>query len=225
MATWFMFLTQDAASPIMEQLIFFHDYSMMIIISITITIIYLMIMLMKNNLYNRFMLESQMIEIIWTITPMLILIFMAIPSLMILYLTDEMKNPMLSIKAIGHQWYWSYEYSDFKSIEFDSFMINESSSMNQFRLLDTDNHMVIPFNTNIRMIINSTDVIHSWTVPSLGIKVDATPGRINQILLSTNRPGLFYGQCSEICGTNHSFMPIVIESNSLNMFNKWLNNK
>nr|AIC09089.1 cytochrome c oxidase subunit II [Gasteruption sp. M19] len=225
MATWSMFMTQDASSPIMEQLIFFHDYSMMIIISITILISYLMYSLMKNKLYNRFMLESQMIEIIWTITPMVILIFMAIPSLMILYLTDEMKNPMLSIKAIGHQWYWSYEYSDFKSIEFDSFMLNDSEKIDQFRLLDTDNHMVIPFNTNIRLIINSTDVIHSWTVPSLGIKVDATPGRINQILLMSNRPGLFYGQCSEICGANHSFMPIVVESNSLKMFNNWLNNK
>nr|YP_009480357.1 cytochrome c oxidase subunit II [Gasteruption parvicollarium]ALJ93740.1 cytochrome c oxidase subunit II [Gasteruption parvicollarium] len=221
MATWSMFSTQDASSPIMEQLIFFHDYSMMIIISITISISYLMIMLMKNKFYNRFMLESQMIEIIWTITPMMILIFMAIPSLMILYMTDEIKNPLLSIKSIGHQWYWSYEYSDFKNIEFDSFMIKEHT-LNNFRLLDTDNHMIIPMNLNIRLIVNSSDVIHSWTVPSLGIKIDATPGRINQILLMSNRPGLFYGQCSEICGTNHSFMPIVVESTSLKLFNKWL---
>lgn len=168
-------------------------------------------------------MEGQLIEIIWTLTPALILIFIALPSLRILYLIEEAINPILSIKTIGHQWYWSYEYSDFKTIEFDSYMKpTKSLDKRDFRLLDVDNRITIPFNTQIRIISTSLDVIHSWTIPSLGIKIDATPGRINQANMICQRPGLFFGQCSEICGANHSFIPIVIERINLKTFINWL---
>nr|YP_002907402.1 cytochrome c oxidase subunit II [Diadegma semiclausum]ACF35058.1 cytochrome c oxidase subunit II [Diadegma semiclausum] len=222
MNTWSMINLQDANSPIMENLKFFHDYSMLILLIITIMISYIIISLMINNFNNKFILNNHNIEIIWTIMPMIILIFMAIPSLKILYLTDEIFNPILTIKSIGHQWYWSYEYSDFKNINFNSFMIKNFNKHN-FRLLDVDNNMIIPFKSQIRLLINSSDVIHSWTVPSLGIKTDAIPGRINQLLINLNRPGMFFGQCSEICGLNHSFMPIVLESTSNYNFIQWIN--
>lgn len=156
---------------------------------------------------------------------MFILIFIALPSLKILYITDETYFNKLSIKSIGHQWYWRYEYSDFSNIEFDSFIIptNQLSSK-EFRLLDTDNRCILPYNFPIRILTTSTDVIHAWTIPSLGIKIDSTPGRLNQTLLFIHRPGIFFGQCSEICGINHRFIPIVIESTNLPNFKNWLIN-
>nr|YP_011026063.1 cytochrome c oxidase subunit II [Arctolamia fruhstorferi]WQM87502.1 cytochrome c oxidase subunit II [Arctolamia fruhstorferi] len=223
MATWKTLLLQDSASPLMEQLSFFHDYTLLILIIITVLVGQLMITLFFNKFTYRFLLEGQMIEIIWTVLPAITLIFIALPSLRLLYILDEINNPMLTIKAIGHQWYWSYEYSDFKNIEFDSYMIptNLLKSYN-FRLLEVDNRVVMPYETQIRLLVTATDVIHSWTVPSLGVKIDATPGRLNQIKLLLNQTGLFYGQCSEICGANHSFMPIVIESISPQYFMKWV---
>nr|WPN89767.1 cytochrome c oxidase subunit II [Sinoscolia sp. 1 GYN-2023a] len=224
MTTWTNFYFQDAASPIMEQLIFFHDHAMIILILIMVSILYLMTSMMFNKFINRNLLNQQNIEIIWTISPMLMLIFIAMPSIHLLYLTDEMNHPLLTIKAIGHQWYWSYEYTDFKNLEFDSYMIkNDNLNLNSFRLLDVDNNMILPMNTQLRILVTSTDVIHSWTVPSLGKKIDAIPGRLNQINLLIKRPGLFFGQCSEICGANHSFMPIVVESTNMNIFLKWIN--
>jgi len=126
------------------------------------------------------------------------------------------------MKILGHQWYWSYEYSDFLNLEFDSFLKPYLTS-NNVRLLDVDNRITIPFNTQVRTLISSSDVLHSWTVPTLGIKVDAVPGRLNQLNFLITRPGLFYGQCSEICGANHSFIPIVIEAVNLKSFIKWVN--
>nr|ABM53817.1 cytochrome oxidase subunit II [Euthlastoblatta sp. 1 DJGI-2006] len=222
MSTWANLNMQDSASPIMEQLIYFHDHTLMIIIMILIVVSYMMIILMKNKLINRNLLEGQMIEVAWTIAPAIILIFIAIPSLRLLYLMDEINNPILTLKTIGHQWYWSYEYSDFMKIEFDSYMIPQNEmNINTFRLLDVDNRVVLPMNMITRIIITAEDVLHSWTIPTLGVKADATPGRLNQTSLLINRPGVYYGQCSEICGANHSFMPIVIESIPTNMFIKW----
>nr|YP_009995287.1 cytochrome c oxidase subunit II [Gymnochthebius lividus]QNP09690.1 cytochrome c oxidase subunit 2 [Gymnochthebius lividus] len=223
MSTWYSLSTQDSASPLMEQLIYFHDHTLMILLMITILVGYLMMSLFFNKLNYRFLLEGQMIELIWTILPALTLIFIAFPSLNLLYLLDEINNPIVSIKAIGHQWYWSYEYTDFKNIEFDSYMIPiYDMKINNFRLLDVDNRVILPYNSQIRMMISSSDVLHSWTIPSLSVKIDATPGRLNQINFFMNRAGLFFGQCSEICGANHSFMPIVIESISSNFFIKWI---
>nr|YP_009330380.1 cytochrome c oxidase subunit II [Eurema blanda]ANN44646.1 cytochrome c oxidase subunit 2 [Eurema blanda] len=224
MATWSNFNLQNSASPLMEQMIFFHDHTLMILMMITILVMYLMMNLFFNKFINRFLLEGQMIELIWTIIPAITLIFIALPSLRLLYLIDELNNPLITLKSIGHQWYWSYEYTDFNNIEFDSYMINDSNSLNNFRLLDVDNRVILPMNNQIRILVTATDVIHSWTIPALGVKVDANPGRLNQTNFFLNRPGIFFGQCSEICGANHSFMPIVIESISMTNFIHWINN-
>nr|QNE85677.1 cytochrome c oxidase subunit II [Phaonia fuscata] len=223
MSTWYNLNFQDSSSPLMEQLIFFHDHTMLILIMTTILISYLMMNLSFNKYINRYLLHGQNIEIIWTILPGIILLFIALPSLRLLYLLDEINDPSITVKAIGHQWYWSYEYSDFIMTEFDSYMIPSNElPLNGFRLLDVDNRLVIPMNLQIRILVSATDVLHSWTIPSLGVKVDGSPGRLNQINFLINRPGLFFGQCSEICGANHSFMPIVIESIPILNFNKWI---
>nr|YP_009699973.1 cytochrome c oxidase subunit II [Dermestes tessellatocollis]QEK77716.1 cytochrome c oxidase subunit II [Dermestes tessellatocollis]QIA46722.1 cytochrome c oxidase subunit II [Dermestes maculatus] len=215
----------DSASPLMEQLSFFHDHSMLILAMITAMVGYLMTSLFFNTHNFRYLLESQSLEIIWTILPAVTLVFIALPSIRLLYLLDEIINPMISIKTIGHQWYWSYEYSDFKKIEFDSYMKSMNDLKNSdFRLLDVDNRMVVPLMSRVRMMVTAADVIHSWTIPTLGVKIDATPGRLNQVSFSSKRPGIMFGQCSEICGANHSFMPIVMESISINFFIKWLMN-
>nr|AFE83604.1 cytochrome c oxidase subunit II [Anopheles minimus] len=223
MATWANLGLQDSSSPLMEQLNFFHDHTLLILTMITILVGYIMGMLLFNKFTNRYLLHGQTIEIIWTVLPAIILMFIAFPSLRLLYLMDEINTPSITLKSIGHQWYWSYEYSDFLNLEFDSYMIPTSElETNGFRLLDVDNRIVLPMNNQIRILVTATDVLHSWTVPSLGVKVDATPGRLNQINFLINRPGLFFGQCSEICGANHSFMPIVIESIPMNYFIKWI---
>nr|UFZ12802.1 cytochrome c oxidase subunit II [Acanthacorydalis fruhstorferi] len=225
MATWSNLNLQDSASPLMEQLTFFHDHTLLILIMITMLVGYLMMTLFFNKFTNRLLLEGQTIEIIWTILPAITLIFIALPSLQLLYLLDEISDPAITFKAIGHQWYWSYEYSDFMNTEFDSYMIplNEMNNEN-FRLLDVDNRIILPMLSQIRVLVTATDVLHSWAIPSLGVKIDATPGRLNQTSFFMNRPGLFYGQCSEICGANHSFMPIVIESVSSKSFINWIKN-
>nr|YP_009002543.1 cytochrome c oxidase subunit II [Cherax dispar]CDL72633.1 cytochrome c oxidase subunit 2 [Cherax dispar] len=225
MPTWGSLGLQDSASPLMEQLTYFHDHTMFILILITTLVGYILINSASNLFINRFLLENQEIEIIWTILPAIILIFIALPSLRLLYLLDETNNSNVTIKTIGHQWYWSYEYSDFLNIEFDSYMLPyDADAPSNFRLLDVDNRVVIPLNTQIRLIISAADVIHSWAIPALGVKADAIPGRLNQISFLINRPGLFYGQCSEICGANHSFMPILIESVSVDSFLGWISN-
>nr|AYU71322.1 cytochrome c oxidase subunit 2 [Scirtes sp. 2 ACP-2013] len=224
MATWTNLNLQDSASPLMEQLTFFHDHTLLILMMITTLVGYLMMTLFFNSYNNRFLLEGQTIEIIWTILPAITLIFIALPSLRLLYLLDEINNPIISFKTIGHQWYWSYEYSDFMNLEFDSYMIPSNElQKNNFRLLDVDNRIVLPFNTQIRLMISAADVLHSWTIPALGVKVDATPGRLNQTSFFMGRPGILFGQCSEICGSNHSFMPILIESVNIKTFIKWIN--
>nr|QGU84909.1 cytochrome c oxidase subunit II [Gibbovalva kobusi] len=225
MATWLNFNLQNSSSPLMEEIIYFHDHTLIILIMITILVGYIMLSLFFNKYNNRFLLEGQMIELIWTIMPAITLIFIALPSLRLLYLLDELNNPLITLKSIGHQWYWSYEYSDFKNISFDSYMIPTNDlELNNFRLLEVDNRIILPMNNQIRIMITATDVIHSWTIPSLGVKIDANPGRLNQTNFFINRPGLFYGQCSEICGANHSFMPIVIESVSIKNFINWIIN-
>nr|WNL53980.1 cytochrome c oxidase subunit II [Microcerotermes sp. 1 MLW-2023a] len=223
MTTWLNMTLQDSASPVMEQLIFFHDHALMIMLMIITAVFYTMISIIQNKQTSRFILEGQMIETVWTIAPAIILVFIAIPSLRLLYLMDEIHSPVMTLKTVGHQWYWSYEYSDFTKLEFDSYMVQQEDQLvNTFRLLDTDNRIVLPMNSPIRMIVTAADVLHAWTVPSLGVKTDATPGRLNQVSFTVNRPGLLYGQCSEICGANHSFMPIVIESVSTNQFINWV---
>nr|UBU97896.1 cytochrome c oxidase subunit 2 [Myrmecophilus sp.] len=225
MATWSNLNLQNSASPLMEQLTFFHDHTLLILIVITVMVSYIMTSMMFNKFINNLLLEGQLIEVVWTILPAITLVFIALPSLRLLYLLDESFEPLITIKAIGHQWYWSYEYMDMGStLEFDSYMTPYMKSSNIFRLLDVDNRTILPMNIQIRMLVTATDVIHSWTIPSLGIKTDANPGRLNQLNILLQRPGLYFGQCSEICGANHSFMPIVIESVNSTSFIKWLKN-
>lgn len=220
--TWILNI-QNSNTPAYDLIIFFHDFTIIVIITIIIIIFFIILITAKNKLTNRFLLQGHLIELIWTITPIFILTLIALPSLKVLYICDDIINPKITIKRVAHQWYWRYEYTDFHNIEFDSFIIPTTSlNPSNFRLLDVDNRCILPYNINIRLITTSTDVIHSWTVPSLGIKIDSSPGRLNQSYLLIYRPGLFFGQCSEICGINHRFMPIVIESTNFIFFKKWI---
>nr|AGN71566.1 cytochrome c oxidase subunit II [Spea bombifrons] len=213
---------QDAASPIMEELLHFHDHALMAVFLISTLVLYIITTMMTTKLTNTNAMDAQEIEMVWTIMPAIILIVIALPSLRILYLMDEVSNPFLTVKAIGHQWYWSYEYSDYDNIAFDSYMTpTQDLTPGQFRLLEVDNRMVVPMEASIRVLVSAEDVLHSWAVPSLGVKTDAIPGRLNQTSFITTRPGVFYGQCSEICGANHSFMPIVVEATPAADFNTW----
>jgi cytochrome c oxidase subunit 2 len=223
MATWAQLGLSNSASPLIEQLIFFHDHAILILILITTLVRYFIIRLAINSFVNRYLLDGQIIEIIWTVLPAVILIILALPSLRLLYLIDETTEPSLTLKTVGHQWYWSYEYSDFNDIEFDSYMI-PTNSLNEgdLRLLEVDNRVILPYLTQIRLLVRAADVIHSWTIPSLGVKADAIPGRLNQLNILFNRPGIFYGQCSEICGANHSFIPIRIEAINPRDFLAWV---
>nr|AHG94098.1 cytochrome oxidase subunit II [Amynthas sp. FJ201112-01] len=223
MPHWGQILFQDAASSVMMQLISFHDHTLIILTLVMTVVGYALTALMLNKCVNRYILEAQTIETVWTILPALILLVLALPSLRILYITDEVSNPSLTVKTIGHQWYWSYEYTDFMNVEMDSYMVQTTDLLpGDFRLLEVDNRIVVPMQLEVRMLITAADVLHSWTVPSLGVKVDAVPGRLNQIGFITSHPGVFYGQCSEICGANHSFMPIAMEVVDSKSFMKWI---
>nr|YP_003457021.1 cytochrome c oxidase subunit II [Haplophryne mollis]BAI77342.1 cytochrome c oxidase subunit II [Haplophryne mollis] len=213
---------QDAASPVMEELLHFHDHSLMILFIISTLVLYVLITMVSTKLTNKYTLDSQEIEIVWTVLPAVVLILIALPSLRILYLMDEINDPHLTIKAMGHQWYWSYEYTDYQNLEFDSYMIpTHELYPGQFRLLETDRRMIVPVESPVRVMVSAEDVLHSWAVPSLGVKMDAVPGRLNQTTFLVTRPGVFFGQCSEICGANHSFMPIVVEAVPLGHFEGW----
>nr|YP_010156077.1 cytochrome c oxidase subunit II [Acropoma japonicum]QQY85678.1 cytochrome c oxidase subunit II [Acropoma japonicum] len=213
---------QDAASPIMEELLHFHDHALMIIFLISTLVLYIIVVMASTTLTDLYTLDSQEVEIIWTVLPAITLTLIALPSLRILYLMDEINDPHLTIKAMGHQWYWSYEYTDYEDLGFDSYMIPTQELVpGQFRLLDTDHRMVVPTQSPVRLLISAEDVLHSWAVPSLGVKMDAVPGRLNQATFIVARNGVFYGQCSEICGANHSFMPIVVEAVPLEHFENW----
>nr|QCW57851.1 cytochrome c oxidase subunit II [Plethodon shenandoah]QCW57864.1 cytochrome c oxidase subunit II [Plethodon shenandoah]QCW57877.1 cytochrome c oxidase subunit II [Plethodon shenandoah]QCW57890.1 cytochrome c oxidase subunit II [Plethodon shenandoah]QCW57903.1 cytochrome c oxidase subunit II [Plethodon shenandoah] len=207
---------QDAASPIMEELIYFHDHALMAVLLISTLVLYIITAMMTTKLTNTGPLNAQEVEMVWTLMPAVILVIIALPSLRILYLMDEVNSPHLTIKAIGHQWYWSYEHLDHMVMKYNSYIIPAKDLLpGQFRLLEVDTRMNIPMESSIRMLITSVDVLHSWAIPSLGIKTDAIPGRLNQTTFTTTRPGVFYGQCSEICGVNHSFMPIAVEASRL----------
>lgn len=220
---WGQISLQDANSPIIEGILIFYDHVIIIVMIIISLIFYILFFIFINKIINRFIFEGQLIEIVWTVIPIFLLIFIALPSLKILYLTDELNNSIIRVKVIGSQWYWSYEYSDFlEGIEIESYIL-QKNYLNSFRLLDVDNRIVLPINSQIRFLITSTDVIHSFAIPSIGLKVDAVPGRINQISSYINRYGLYFGQCSEICGVNHRFIPIVIEATDLSKFLTWLN--
>ena len=225
---------QDSASPQMEALVELHDNIMFYLVIILFGVAWVMISIIRNHvsnkspISNKYLNHGTLIELIWTITPALILIFIAFPSFKLLYLMDEVTDPSLTLFVEGHQWYWSYQYPDFigddnEELEFDSYLVPESDLENgALRMLEVDNRVILPELTHVRFIVSSGDVIHSYACPALGIKCDAYPGRLNQFSVLANREGTFFGQCSEICGILHSSMPIVIESISLEKFLSWL---
>ena len=176
-------------------------------------------------------IHASTLEVVWTIVPGIVLMIIAIPSFALLYAADELVDPAMTIKVVGHQWYWSYEYSDYEteegeSLNFDSYLVAEDDlATGSLRLLEVDNRVVVPTNTHIRVIVTAADVLHCWAVPSFGFKIDACPGRLNQSSIYVQREGVYYGQCSEICGVNHGFMPIVVEAVALNDYVSWISNK
>lgn len=204
-------------------LINFHDHAILVLIIVITFVGYAIMALILNQLRCRNVIEAQEVETVWTILPAFVLLFLALPSLRLLYLIDEIAEPGVTVKAIGHQWYWRYEYSDFPAVEFDSYITPTAElETGQFRLLEVDNRTVLPTNIEVRVLVTAADVIHSWTVPALGVKADAIPGRLNQIGFIIQRPGLFYGQCSEICGANHRFIPIAVEAVNSSAFLRWI---
>lgn len=213
---------QDGASNNSQELILFHDYVMIIIVTILGIVGWLLFKAIINKKYNKYLIENTNIEFIWTCIPAFILITIAIPSLKLLYTMDELISTPLTIKVTGHQWYWSYEYPEsLGGNEYDSYMVPSSDlSTGQHRLLEVDNPLYVPNKIGVRVIVTGADVIHSFAVPSLGVKADAIPGKLNQAYFFANRIGTFYGQCSEICGSDHSFMPICVKTLPLKEFIK-----
>jgi cytochrome c oxidase subunit 2 len=221
MAKWEQLNFQNRYSPLIEQFIFLHDHIMAILVLIMFMVSYILLLFFISKSTIILQKENHTLEVIWTFLPGAVLILIAFPSLRLLYLSEESESQPIRIKTIGHQWYWSYEYRDFKNIEFDSFIVAPDNP-NIFRLLDTDNSTAIPSKTPIQIFISSTDVLHAWTIPSLGVKADSTPGRLNIVNIISIKPGIYYGQCSEICGTNHSFMPIVLDVRPIKYFKSWI---
>ena len=223
---------QDPASSIMEGIIELHHDIMYFLIVIVIFVSWMLIRIIQLFNQNVHTIPENIthnieLEIIWTTIPSIILLMLAIPSFSLLYAIDELVSPEITVKVIGNQWFWSYEFSEInKEINIDSYMIlEEDLAFGSLRLLEVDKRLVLPIETSIRILISSTDVLHSFAVPSLGIKMDACPGRLNQISLWINRKGIYFGQCSEICGVNHAFMPIVIEGITLKDFINYINNE
>jgi len=227
---------QDPATPVMEGIINLHNDIMFFLVVIgTLT----GWMLFRTCLgYDESVspvpsktVHGTTIEIVWTITPALVLMIIAVPSFALLYAMDEIIDPAITLKIVGHQWYWTYEYSDYcadgsEPIAFDSYMLAEDDlEAGNLRLLEVDNRVVLPVDTHVRLIITAADVLHCWAMPSFGVKMDACPGRLNQTSIFIKREGTYYGQCSEICGVNHGFMPIVVDAVSLEDYVRWVSSK
>jgi cytochrome c oxidase subunit 2 len=211
---------QDVASPTMYGLLELHDHVLFYLVLILITVSWLLVRGVVGSqtiAYARHY-HGHLIEFLWTLAPALILGAIALPSFRLLYLMDEIIEPQVTVKAIANQWYWSYEYTDYaEPITFDSFLVD-----GPLRQLNVDNYLVLPVDTSVRLLITASDVIHSFAVPSLGVKLDAIPGRLNSIGIIISRPGVFYGQCSELCGYLHGFMPIGIKAVSTENYLNWL---
>ena len=221
---------QEAGSPLMQKLIDFHDFVFWIITAITVFVFLLLAYVCvkfsaKNNKKPSTTTHNSLLEVAWTLVPVLILVVIAIPSFRLLYNQNDFSNIDMTIKATGYTWYWSYEYPDHDGIAFDSIMLQDDElEEGQPRLLSTDYQLVVPVNKNIKMQITSdpSGVIHSWAVPSLGVKMDAIPGRLNETYFNVKEPGMYYGQCSELCGIGHGFMPISIRAVTENDFAAWV---
>jgi cytochrome c oxidase subunit II len=218
---------QPPASPVAEMIESLHDLLLFITVAISAFVLALLAYACIRYRASRNPVPSRrthnsVLEIAWTAIPVLILVVIAIPSFKLLYFMDRATNPEMTLKAIGRQWYWSYEYPDHGNFTFDANMIaDQDLEEGQLRLFDVDNRVVLPVETDVRVLTTATDVLHSWAVPALGVKMDAIPGRINETWLRINRPGIYYGQCSELCGDYHAFMPIKIEAMSKEDFEAW----
>jgi len=232
----FQYGFQDPATPVMIGLINLHHDIMFLIILIMVSVSWVLAraingFLEEKNSVPVNVVHASTLEVIWTIVPGLVLMVIAIPSFALLYAADELVDPAMTIKVVGHQWYWSYEYSDYEtddgeSLNFDSYIVQEDDlTIGSLRLLEVDNRVVVPTNTHVRVIVTAADVLHCWAVPSFGFKIDACPGRLNQSSIFVQREGVYYGQCSEICGVNHGFMPIVVEAVSLDNYVSWISSK
>jgi cytochrome c oxidase subunit 2 len=219
---------QHAATPVMENIIWFHDYLLYFIAAITAFVLALLVVVMvrfnaRANPTPSRTTHNTLIEVLWTIVPIVILIFIAIPSFKLLFFQLNLPPADITVKATGKQWYWSYSYPDNGKFEFDSLMLKAGElKQDQPRLLSVDNEMVVPVNKNVHVITTGADVIHAFAVPSFGIKIDAIPGRINETWFKATREGVYYGQCSELCGKDHAFMPIAVRVVSEQAFAAWV---
>ena len=219
---------QDAHSPTMEKIVSFNDILFWICVVISVFVMGLMAYIFirfnrKRNPVPQKFTHNSLIEVLWTVIPVIILIGVAIPSFRLLYLEDVVPKADMTVKAIGHQWYWTYEYPDHGKFSYDSVMIPEKDlKPGQLRLLEVDNRIVVPINKTVRVIVTADDVIHAWAVPAFGVKIDAVPGRLNETWFRAERLGIYYGQCSELCGTNHGFMPIRVDVVSEREFAGWI---
>nr|YP_007183185.1 cytochrome c oxidase subunit II [Dictyocaulus viviparus]AFV32104.1 cytochrome c oxidase subunit II [Dictyocaulus viviparus]BAV82684.1 cytochrome c oxidase subunit II [Dictyocaulus viviparus] len=202
----------------------FHSFNCSLLLGVLIFVMMLFFFLLGSNfLFKYKKMEYQLGELLCSVFPTIILLFQMIPSLSILYFYGLMSmDSSLSLKVVGHQWYWSYDYGDVEGLEFDSYMLPvDDLLLGEKRLLDVDNRCVVPVNCDLRFCVTSSDVIHSWAIPSMCIKLDAMSGIVNVLNYTFYKVGVFYGQCSEICGVNHSFMPICLESTLLSLFKSW----
>ncbi len=218
---------QEPASQVHARLDAFHDLLLVIITLITIFVFALLVYTIwrfratRNPAPTR-TAHNTLLEVAWTAVPVLILVIIAIPSFKLLYFGDRTPDAEMTVKVVGHQWYWSYEYPDHGNFTFDSYMVAESDlEPGQKRLLEVDNRVVVPVGTNVRILVAGTDVIHSWFVPSLGVQIYAMPGRLNETWVNVEKPGVYYGQCNQICGINHAYMPIAVEALSKEDFARW----
>nr|WIS40134.1 cytochrome c oxidase subunit II [Facelina auriculata] len=219
MSFWGQLYFMDPASPIQSEMFLFHEHGLVLLIGISTFVAYVGVKFLLNTWTSRTVLEAQTLETVWTILPAFLLVWLALPSLRLLYLLDEQTGLGLILKATGHQWYWSYEIPLCDSGSFDSYMVPESDlEVGEYRLLEVDNRAVVPYQMETTVIATSADVLHAWALPSMGVKMDAVPGRLNSFSMFVEKPGVYYGQCSEICGANHSFMPIVVEAVGLKDF-------
>ena len=219
---------QPSATPVKKMLTGFHDMLLVVITLITLFVLGLLVWVVvryradKNPTPSK-TTHNTLIEVIWTVVPVLILVIIAIPSFRLLYYVDRTQNAEMTIKVVGHQWYWVYEFPDHGGFKFDSYMIQPADlKPGQKRLLDVDNRLVLPVDTTIRVLVTGNDVMHSWFVPAFGVQQYAFPGRTNESWVKIDRPGVYYGQCNQICGVNHGFMPIAVEGVSKEAFQKWV---
>lgn len=210
MITWNGLFFHCPSRNVLELVLVLHDYIILFLFSTLILVLINIFFGFTINFFSLNFFEHHQLERVWTVTPFFLLIFILVPSLLSLYTLDRCLYCGLTFRVIGHQWYWSYFSKDLIDFSFDSYILSRETS--KIRLLEVDNRLIVPVRIPLRFLVSSSDVIHSWTVPSMGVKIDAIPGRINQFCFSPKRSGVFFGQCSEICGSNHSFIPIVVES-------------